>query len=95
MWYSSSCGRIELDIPLRVARIGYHQGQCDEDVEWIMRSEPKVGRQLRKVDPQVLRDELRGYGAWDDEELKDHQVNLTRLLWLACGDIVEEACSGR
>lgn len=33
---------------------------------------------------------LRGYGAWDEEQLKDHDENLTRILWLACGDILEE-----
>lgn len=90
MWYTSSSGRIELNIPQRVAEIGYHTGQCDRDIEWIMGNEPKVMRQLRKVDPELLREELRGYGAWDEEELEDHQVNLARLLWLACGDIVEE-----
>lgn len=29
---------------------------------------------------------LRGYGAWDDDELADHDENLTRLVWLTgCG----------
>ena len=29
---------------------------------------------------------LRGYGAWDDEELADHDENLNRLVWLTgCG----------
>lgn len=26
---------------------------------------------------------LRGYGAWDDAELADHDTNLSRLVWLA------------
>ena len=25
---------------------------------------------------------LKGYGAWDDEELADHEANLDRLVWL-------------
>ena len=95
MWYSSSSGRIELNISQRVAEIGYHSGQCDRDLEWIRKNEEHVERQLRKVDPELLREELREYGAWDDEELQDHDVNLTRLLWLACGDIVEELWNGR
>ena len=90
MWYTSSSGRIELNIPLRVAEMGYHQGQCDADIDWIMKHEPRVSRQLRKVGPELLRAELAEYGCWDDEELGDHQVNLARLLWLACGDILEE-----
>lgn len=28
---------------------------------------------------------LRGYGAWDDEELSNHEDNLMRLLWLTAG----------
>lgn len=90
MWYTSSSGRIELNIPLRVAEMGYHSGQCDADVAWIMKNEKRVAAQLRRVNPEVLKDELRKYGCWDDEELEDHQVNLARLLWLACGDIMEE-----
>jgi hypothetical protein len=46
---------------------------------------------LRKVDPELLREELDGFGCWSAEELQDHQANLERLLWIACGDIVEEA----
>lgn len=93
MWYTSSSGRIELNIPLRVAEIGSHQGQCDADIAWIMKHEAKVSRQLRRVDPEVLREELKGYGCWDEEELEEHHANLTRLLWLACGDIVERVRS--
>lgn len=91
MWYSSSSGRIELNIPLRVAHIGSRPGKCDDDIRWIMHNEPKVMRQLRKVDPELLKAELDEFGCWSEEELRDHQVNLERLLWVACGDIVEEA----
>ena len=82
-----------MNIPLRVARIGSHQGPCDDDIRWIMQTEPKVMRQLRKVDPEVLKAELDEYGCWTEEELEVHQVNLERLLWVACCDIVEEAWS--
>ena len=44
---------------------------------------------LAKIDPAILRDELREYGAWDENELADHDQNLQRLLWLAAGDIVD------
>jgi hypothetical protein len=31
-------------------------------------------------------DYLKGFGAWDDEELADHEENLRRLVWLTgCG----------
>lgn len=90
MWYTSSSGRIELNIPKRVAFDCYHQGDCAPSVRWARDNEKRVERQLRKVDPEALREELRGYGAWDEDELADHETNLDRLLWLACGDIVEE-----
>lgn len=50
---------------------------------------PYIEEQLATIDPALLRDELREYGAWDDEQLADHEQNLQRLLWLACGDIVD------
>jgi len=38
---------------------------------------------------QDLRDELKEYGAWNDEELSEHSDNLKRALWLACLDAQE------
>lgn len=37
-----------------------------------------------------LREELREYGAWDDDELQCHATNLARISWLAACDIMEE-----
>ena len=92
MWFSTSSGRIELQLTKDQAHTGSHQGACDGDVAYL-RTVPAIRRQLAKVDPETLRDELREYGAWDAEELADHDANLSRLLWLACGDIVEECRS--
>lgn len=33
------------------------------------------------------KDYLKGFGAWDESELANHEDNLARLLWLICGDI--------
>ena len=68
------------------------KGQCIDDVLALSRV-PKIAKQLAKVDPEVLRGELREYGAWDAAELADHDANLERLLWLAAGDITEENVS--
>lgn len=89
MWYTSSSGRIELKMTKAQASIAYHQGQCDGDVE-VLSFVPSIARQLAKIDPAILADELREYGAWSDGELSDHDQNLQRILWLAAGDIVEE-----
>ena len=87
-WYTSSSGRIEFWLYLNDAHIGYHPGQCDADIAQL-RLMPYIVEQLSKVDPALLREELSEWGAWDDDELSDHDQNLTRILWIACGDIVD------
>lgn len=89
MWWSTSSGRIELNITKAQAARGSHQGQCHEDVQALMRV-PTIRRQLQKIEPALLAAELKEYGAWDDAELADHTANLGRLVWIACGDIQEE-----
>lgn len=89
MWFSSSSGRIELNIPKRLIGVGYHSGQCDSDIAFIRQTEKKIEKQLAAIDPELLKAELREYGAWDDEDLSDHEANLDRLLWIACGDLHE------
>lgn len=88
MWYTSGSGRIELSMTLAQAKSAAHQGQCDADVRELSKV-PAIARQLSKIEPATLRDELKEYGAWDAEELADHDQNLQRLLWLAGGDISE------
>lgn len=88
LWWSSSCGRLELQLTVEDARSASHQGQCDEDVEALSRV-PYVAEQLAGFDPDTLRKDLREYGAWDAAELADHEQNLQRILWLAAGYMVE------
>lgn len=88
MWFTTSSGRIELQITRRQAESAAHAGQCDADVAGLS-AVPAIRRQLSKLDPETVRQELREYGAWDTVELADDRQNLQRLLWLACCDIVE------
>lgn len=88
-WYTGSSGLIELAITLDDARSGYHPGPCDGDITEL-RKAPYIAGQLAGIDAATLRKELREWGAWDDVELADHESNLDRLLWLACGNIVED-----
>ena len=90
MWFISSSGRIEIQITLAQAQSASHQGECDADVAALAQI-PQIKRQLAKIDPATLIAELLEYGAWDAEELQDHEQNLQRILWLAAGDIVENA----
>jgi len=48
-----------------------------------------VKRQLDLINPKQLAKELNDYGAWDDDELKNHKENLKRWVWLSGCDIVE------
>ena len=86
MYWTDSSGRIELKMTKREAQSASHIGQCDADV-LALSQRPAIARQLAKIDPAQLRDTLREYGAWDDEELADHAQNLQRVLWIAAGDI--------
>ena len=62
MWFSTGSGKIELQMTLEQARSASHQGQCDNDVRDLSKV-PAIARQLAKIDPAILRDELREYGA--------------------------------
>lgn len=88
-WWTESLGRIELRIPLRLARTCFHPGDCEADVVDARRA-ALVKPQLDRLVPSTVAEALKEYGAWSDEELADHDMNLTRLLWLACSDIAEE-----
>lgn len=67
-------------------------GKQDENVAALARH-PDIKPQLDNIDPEKLRSELKGYGAWDKSELADHDQNLHRMLWLAGGHISDEAKS--
>ena len=89
MLWKESLGRIELQITLAQARACSHPGPCDSDV-LALSQHPKIARQLKKLDPKLVAECLKEYGAWDAEELTDHPQNLQRLLWIAACDIAEE-----
>lgn len=88
MWTYGNYGN-ELQLTKEQARTGSHRGTCDDDVAYL-RTVPTIRRQLEKLNPENLRRELKEYGAWNEEELADHNENLNRWLWLCCGNITEE-----
>ena len=90
-WFSTSSGRIEFQLSLSDAESGSQPGKdASEDIEALRRL-PYIAKQLAEIDADLLRDELREYGAWDDAELADHEKSLDRILWIACCDIKEAA----
>jgi len=87
-YWTCGSGYIELAISRPDARSASHSGPCDDDVAELSRK-PYIKRQLEACDAEKLVKTLSEYGAWDAEELADHDQNLQRILWLACGDIAD------
>jgi hypothetical protein len=87
-WNNSNYGN-DIELLIEDAENMYHQGQCDSDVKEGMEI-PYIKEQLEKIDEEQLRKELDDFGAWDDEELNDHQENLMRWLWISAGDVLDK-----
>jgi hypothetical protein len=82
--------RFELLLTLPDAHAVSMSGRdASQAVDAVMRYK-YVRDQLDALDPAALAAELREYGAWDDEELADHEANLSRIVWIAGGNIREE-----
>jgi len=81
--------RFEIQMTRRQAESASHQGRCDDDVAFLLRDR-KISRQLDKIGPDAIRQELSEYGAWDDGELANDDDNRARIVWIAAGNIVEE-----
>jgi hypothetical protein len=87
-YWTESLGRIELNITKKQAEACSHPGECSQDVAELLKV-PAIRRQLNKLAPHLVAVCLKEYGVWDDDELLDHEENLSRLLWVACCDISE------
>lgn len=79
--------RFEIKMTLAQAKTVSHQGDCYEDAKFLVK---ELKNQLKKISPEKLAEELKEYGAWDEIELSNHEENLTRIVWIAGCDIVEE-----
>lgn len=92
MYWTTGSGRIALTLTKTQAARGSHSGDCEEDVKELALI-PAIARQLKKLDRALVSSELSEYGAWDETERANHEQNLIRLLWIACGDINEGVTS--
>lgn len=80
--------RFCLEITKEQASPCFHPGPCDSDV-YDLSLVPAIRRQFAKIPPEDIAVELKEYGAWNEEDLKDHAENIQRILWIACADIME------
>lgn len=90
-WASFNC--FELRIPGAAVADIARPGDAAEAVDyWI----PRITRYEWGEDhtwaptPERIRNELREYGAWDDNELADDAANWRRIVWLAACNINED-----
>jgi hypothetical protein len=67
----------------------HHSGSNDNDI-LLLSQKSYINRQLANINSDQLAKELKEYGAWDNDELKDHNQNLQRILWIAAWDIIEK-----
>lgn len=88
MW--TSFNNLEIEMTLKQAESCSQPGQDAEPDVLVLMQNPKIRRQRRKIDPELVRQELREYGAWEEEELADDDMNWVRILWLGANDISEE-----
>ena len=86
-WNNSNYGN-DIELKLTHAEMMSHQGQCDSDVKFGM-TIPYIKKQLDALDKDQIKKELFNYGAWDDDDLSDHQDNLMRWLWVSAGNVVD------
>mgnify|MGYP003453680661 CR=1 FL=1 len=75
-----------LNITKAVAEECSRSGNNEYSVNYYMNL-PKYKKQLLKLDKEQVRNELNDLGVWEDDELENHNDNLQRLFWLACGNI--------
>lgn len=74
--------------------VGQIPKQCIRDCSQAGAVDDAVARWVEQLDfdcpePQAAK-WLREFGAWDAEELADHEANNRRVLWIACCDIKEQ-----
>ena len=80
--------RFSISMSLKQAQSASHAGRCDEDVKVLLKH-PSIIKQLAAIPPAKLAAELHECGAWDAEELADHEMNKNRIIWVAACDIAQ------
>ncbi len=87
LWNASNYGN-DIRLIRSDAKKCSQSGDCGPHIEELLKK-PYIKKQVETLNPCQLTKELKEYGAWDSEELKDHQENIKRWLWISAGDIAE------
>jgi hypothetical protein len=81
--------RFTLDLPDECVRDCSHQSPCDDDVAFW------AGKLDCPIEPETIAQELKDYGAWDADDLADHDANWRRVVWIAACNVREEERSAK
>lgn len=87
-WYWIS----ELEAALRIDdwyRTCSAQGDCESVVSDFI-CDPIFDALAQSTPHEYIRRELQEYGAWSAEDLADHEMNLTRFVWITACNMREE-----
>ena len=82
--------RIDICMTLKQAESCSQPGQDAEPDVLVLMQDPKIRRQRKRIDPELIRQELKEYGCYSEEELQDDDANWMRILWCAACDISED-----
>ena len=88
-WMAGSGRKLYLEVTMDDAESCNHPGQCDADVDYLCDLD-RIQVQTAVWHPADLVDELHEYGAWEVEDLQDHEENIRRMVWIACGDVTTD-----
>jgi len=64
-------------------------GDKSEEVDFLL-SQPYIKKQVLKWNKTALKNELKEYGAWSKDELKNHTENIRIFIWVSASNIAEE-----
>lgn len=80
---------LEIEMTREQANSVSHSGDCEADVDALL-ADPEIAARLDKIGHDAMARELREYGAWTDEELKDKTMTRKRFIWCAGCNLSEE-----
>lgn len=88
--YYGTIGNYELEIPGYAVLDCSQSGPVDTYVETYATHDNRIKAELSRITKDDAKYILFEYGAWDEHELKDHNRNLERILWIVCCNIYDD-----
>jgi len=95
-WWSSDCGRLEIEMPIDWAEKAWFAGSkdagmnsCYEEILIISQKESIIDY-TSAWNRNILSEVLSKRGTWAVLDLEDHKQNIQRMLWIICCELHEQ-----